>query len=183
MPGTRLAALTGVLFASYASCSMSTDYPSKPVRIYVAASAGGGVDITARVLAIKLSDLFKQQFIVENRAGASGNLGTEAAARAAPDGYVLLMGTIGTLTINPGLYKNLSFDTVRDFAPIVRAADATNILALHPSVPARSVKELIAVAKQRPGELLFGSPQNGTAGHLAGEIGRASCRERVLCGV
>ena len=170
MPGTRLAALTGVLFASYASCSMSADYPSKPVRIYVAASAGGGVDITARVLAIKLSDLFKQQFIVENRAGASGNLGTEAAARAAPDGYVVLMGTIGTLTINPGLYKNLSFDTVRDFAPIVRAADATNILALHPSVPARSVKELIAVARQRPGELLFGSPQNGTAGHLAGEL-------------
>ena len=142
----------------------------KPVRVYVGASIGGGVDITARMLAIKLSDLFKQQFIVENRAGASGNIGTEQVARAAPDGYVLLMGTIGTLAINPGLYKNLPYDTVRDFAPIARAADSTNILAVHPSVPVRDVKQLTAVARQRPGELLFGSPQNGTAGHLAGEL-------------
>lgn len=167
---TRIAVVAGVMIALQATPAWSADYPVKPVRIYVGAAIGGGVDITARVLAIKLSDLFKQQFVVENRAGASGNIGTEAAARAAPDGYVLLMGTIGTLTINPGLYKNLSFDTVRDFAPIARAADATNILAVHPSIPARNVKELITVAKQRPGELLFGSPQNGTAGHLAGEL-------------
>ena len=160
----------GMLIALQAPPASSADYPVKPVRVIVGASTGGGVDITARMLAIKLSDLFKQQFVVENRAGASGNIGTEAAARATPDGYVLLMGTIGTLTINPGLYRNLSFDTVRDFAPIARAADATNILAVHPSVPARSVKELIAVAKLRPGELLYGSPQNGTAGHLAGEL-------------
>jgi len=91
-------------------------------------------------------------------------------ARATPDGYVLLMGTIGTLAINPGLYKNLTFDTVRDFAPVVRTVDATNILVVHPSVPVRSLKDLIAVAKQRPGELLYGSPQNGTSGHLAGEM-------------
>ena len=163
-------ALAGVVFYLPATPSYSADYPAKVVRIYVGAAIGGGVDITARMLAIKLTDLFKQQFVVENRAGASGNIGTEAAARAAPDGYVLLMGTIGTLTINPGLYRNLSFDTVRDFAPISRAADSTNILTVHPSLPARNVKELIAVAKQRPGELLFGSPQNGTAGHLAGEL-------------
>jgi tripartite-type tricarboxylate transporter receptor subunit TctC len=167
---TRIAVVAGTVMALQSAPAWSADYPVKPVRIYVAAAIGGGVDITARVLAIKLSELFKQQFVVENRAGASGNIGTEAAARAAPDGYVLLMGTIGTLTINPGLYKNLSFDTVRDFAPIARAADATNILAVHPSIPARNVKELITVAKQRPGELLFGSPQNGTAGHLAGEL-------------
>ncbi len=154
----------------HAASGSSADYPVKPVRIYVGAAVGGGVDVTARMLAIKLSELFKQQFVVENRAGASGNIGTEAAARAIPDGYVILMGTIGTLTINPGLYKNLSFDTVRDFAPIARAADATNILAVHPSVPARSVQALAAIAKQRPGELLYGSPQNGTAGHLAGEL-------------
>ena len=165
-----LKALIAVVAGVVAAPVLSADYPVKPVRIIVGASTGGGVDITARMLAIKLTDLFKQQFVVENRAGASGNIGTEAAARATPDGYVLLMGTIGTLTINPGLYKNLSFDTVRDFAPIARAADATNILVVHPSVPARNVKELTAVAKQRPGELLFGSPQNGTAGHLAGEL-------------
>ena len=167
MPGKLLAAAAFALLSTPALCA---DYPMKPVRVYVGASIGGGVDITARMLAIKLSDLFKQQFIVENRAGASGNIGTEQVARAAPDGYVLLMGTIGTLAINPGLYKNLPYDTVRDFAPIARAADSTNILAVHPSVPVRDVKQLTAVARQRPGELLFGSPQNGTAGHLAGEL-------------
>ena len=157
-------------FVMQAIPAFSADYPVKPVRMYVAAAVGGGVDITARMVSIKLSELFKQQFIVENRAGGSGNIGTELAARATPDGYVLLMGTIGTLTINPSLYKNLPFDTVRDFAPIVRTVDATNILVVHPSVPVRSLKELIAVARPRPGELLYGSPQNGTAGHLAGEM-------------
>jgi tripartite-type tricarboxylate transporter receptor subunit TctC len=150
--------------------AFSADYPVKPVRMVVAAAIGGGVDITARMVSIKLSELFRQQFIVENRTGGSGNIGTEQAARATPDGYVLLMGTIGTLAINPSLYRNLSFDTLRDFAPIARTVDATNILVVHPSVPVRSLKELIAVAKQRPGELLYGSPQNGTSGHLAGEM-------------
>ncbi len=157
-------------FVAQAMPAFSADYPVKPVRMVVAAAVGGGVDITARMVSIKLSELFKQQFVVENRTGGSGNIGTEQAARATPDGYVLLMGTIGTLAINPGLYKNLTFDTVRDFAPVVRTVDATNILVVHPSVPVRSLKELIAVAKQRPGELLYGSPQNGTSGHLAGEM-------------
>ncbi len=157
-------------FVAQAMPAFSADYPVKPVRMVVAAAIGGGVDITARMVSIKLSELFKQQFIVENRTGGSGNIGTEQAARATPDGYVLLMGTIGTLAINPGLYKNLTFDTVRDFAPVVRTVDATNILVVHPSVPVRSLKDLIAVAKQRPGELLYGSPQNGTSGHLAGEM-------------
>ena len=160
----------GAVLAWCALPAAAADYPVKTVRIYVAAAPGGGVDITARLLAPRLSESFRQQFVVENRAGASGNLGTEQAARAAPDGYVLLMGTIGTLAINPGLYRNLPFDTVRDFAPVVRAADSTNILTVHPSLPVRSVKELIAVARSRPGELLYGSPQNGTAGHLAGEL-------------
>jgi tripartite-type tricarboxylate transporter receptor subunit TctC len=157
-------------FVAQAMPAFSADYPVKPVRMVVAAAIGGGVDITARMVSIKLSELFKQQFIVENRTGGSGNIGTEQVARATPDGYVLLMGTIGTLAINPGLYKNLTFDTVRDFAPVVRTVDATNILVVHPSVPVRSLKDLIAVAKQRPGELLYGSPQNGTSGHLAGEM-------------
>ena len=162
--------IAAAMFTIQAMPAFSADYPVKPVRMYVAAAIGGGVDITARMVSLKLSELFKQQFIVENRTGGSGNIGTEQAARATPDGYVLLMGTIGTLAINPSLYKNLSFDTLRDFAPVVRTVDATNILVVHPSIPVRSLKELIAVARQRPGELLYGSPQNGTSGHLAGEM-------------
>jgi tripartite-type tricarboxylate transporter receptor subunit TctC len=162
--------IVAAAFVAQAMPAFSADYPVKPVRMYVAAAVGGGVDITARMVSIKLSELFKQQFVVENRSGGSGNIGTEQAARATPDGYVLLMGTIGTLAINPSLYKNLPFDTLRDFAPVVRTVDATNILVVHPSIPVRSLKELIAVAKQRPGELLYGSPQNGTSGHLAGEM-------------
>jgi tripartite-type tricarboxylate transporter receptor subunit TctC len=148
----------------------AADYPGKSVRIFVGGATGGGVDITARILAAKLSELLKQQFVVDNRPGAGGNIATELAARSAPDGYTILMGTIGTLAINASLYQSLPFDALRDFAPISRAADSTNILVVHPSLPARSVKELIAIAKARPGELLYGSAQTGTAGHLAGEL-------------
>jgi tripartite-type tricarboxylate transporter receptor subunit TctC len=136
----------------------------------VGGATGGGVDITARILATKLSALLKQQFIVENRAGASGNIASELVAKAAPDGYTILMGTIAPLAINPSLYRTLPFDPSRDFAPISRAADSTNVLVVHPALPARSVRELIALARAKPGELLFGSAQTGSAGHLAGEL-------------
>jgi tripartite-type tricarboxylate transporter receptor subunit TctC len=129
---------------------------------------GGGTDLTARPVAQKLSDLLGQQVIVENRPGAAGNIATEQVARAAPDGYTLLMGTIAALAINPGLYGNLRFDPETDFAPIIQVVDATNVLVLHPSVPADSVKELIDLARQK--SLSAGSSGIGATGHLSVEL-------------
>jgi tripartite-type tricarboxylate transporter receptor subunit TctC len=129
---------------------------------------GGGTDLTARPVAQKLSELMRQPVIVENRPGAGGNIATEQVARAAPDGYTLLMGTIASLAISPGLYANLRFDPETDFAPVIQVVDATNVLALHPSVPANSVKELIDLARQR--SLSAGSSGVAATGHLSIEL-------------
>jgi len=129
---------------------------------------GGGTDLTARPVAQKLSELLGQQVIVENRPGAAGNVATEQVAKSAPDGYTLLMGTIAALAINPSLYGNLRFDPETDLAPVIQVVDATNVLALHPSVPAGSVKELIALAREK--SLLAGSSGIGATGHLAIEL-------------
>jgi tripartite-type tricarboxylate transporter receptor subunit TctC len=143
-------------------------YPVRPVRMIVGFAPGGGTDLTARPVAQKLSELLGQQVIVENRPGAAGNIATEQVARAVPDGYTLLMGTIAALAINPGLYGNLRFDPETDLAPVIQVVDATNVLALHPSVPANSVKELIALAKEK--SLSAGSSGIGATGHLAIEL-------------
>lgn len=169
-----------VASGAFALCAAAADYPVKTVRVLVGAATGGGVDITARILAARMSESLRQQCVVENRAGASGNIASELVAKAAPDGYTILMGTIAPLAINPSLYRTLTFDPVRDFAPISRAADSTNVLVIHPSLPARSVKELIAIAKARPGELLFGSAQTGSAGHLAGELFNATAGVKTV---
>jgi tripartite-type tricarboxylate transporter receptor subunit TctC len=129
---------------------------------------GGGTDLTARPVAQKLSELLGQQVIVENRPGAAGNIATEQVAKAAPDGYTLLMGTIAALAINPSLYGNLRFDPETDLAPVIQVVDATNVLALHPSVPASSVKELIALAREK--SLSAGSSGIGATGHLSIEL-------------
>lgn len=145
-------------------------YPSRLVRIIVAFPAGGGTDITARVLAEKLSGTWGQQVIVENRAGASGMIGTEAAARAAPDGHTLFMGTMGNLTVNKHLFPQMSVDPIRDFAPITNVVAVHFVMVAHPSVPAKNVKELIALAKKQPGQITYGSSGAGGAPHLAGEM-------------
>ena len=129
---------------------------------------GGGTDLTARPVAQKMSELLGQQVIVENRPGAAGNIATEQVARAAPDGYTILMGTIAALAINPSLYGNLKFDPETDFAPVIQVVDATNVLALHPSVAANSVAELTALARQK--SLSAGSSGIGATGHLAIEL-------------
>jgi tripartite-type tricarboxylate transporter receptor subunit TctC len=129
---------------------------------------GGGTDLTARPVAQKLSELLGQQVIVENRPGAAGNIATEQVVKAAPDGYTLLMGTIAALAINPSLYGNLRFDPETDLAPVIQVVDATNVLALHPSVPASSVKELIALAREK--SLSAGSSGIGATGHLSIEL-------------
>ncbi|HEY9447654.1 MAG TPA: tripartite tricarboxylate transporter substrate binding protein [Burkholderiales bacterium] len=146
----------------------AADYPTKPVRMLVGFAPGGGTDTTARPIAQKLSEALGQQVIVDNRPGAAGNIATDITAHAAPDGYTILMATIASLAINPSLYGNLPFDPEKDLAPVIQAVDSTNILSLHPSVPANSVKELIALSKQKP--LNYGSSGVGGTGHLAGEL-------------
>src|SRR5438067_11012754 len=145
------------------------EYPSRPVRIIVPSPPAGGTDIVARVLAQHLSQALRQQFFVENKPGAGNMIGIEAAARAAPDGYTLLM-TASTLALNSVLYKKVPYDPVKDFAPITLAATAPNILIVNPNVPAKTTAELIALAKQKPGALSYGTPGIGTSPHLCMEL-------------
>jgi tripartite-type tricarboxylate transporter receptor subunit TctC len=150
-------------------------YPTKPIRLIVPSVAGGGTDISARLIAPKLSEYLGQQVVVENRAGAAMMIGGEAVARAAPDGYTLLMG-ISTLTINPSIHPKMPYDTVRDFAPISLAVTLPNVLVTHPSLPVKTVKELIAFARSRPGQLNYGSAGVGSSLHLSSpESMRAWC--------
>src|SRR5258708_28568693 len=142
------AAIGAGLLAAPAQAA-AQDYPAKPVRMIVGFAAGGGTDTTAGPIAHRLSELFGQQVIADNRPGAAGNIATDIVAKANPDGYTILMGTIAALAINPSLYQNLPFDPERDLAPVTQAVDSTNILSLHPSAPANSVKELIAPAKSK----------------------------------
>lgn len=146
-------------------------WPNKPIRLLVGFAPGGATDIQSRIIAAKLQAELGQAVVVENRAGASGIIGTEAAAHAAPDGYTLLMGSITTHAVNVPLYgTKLSYDPLKDFAPISRVSNGYNVLVVHPDVPARSVAELVALAKAKPGALAYGSGGNGTSSHLAGEL-------------
>lgn len=145
-------------------------YPAKPVRIIVPFPPGGSVDTVARVVGQKLTNALGQQFVIENRAGASGNIGTGYAAKAAPDGYTLLMSSSPPLAANVHLFAKLPFDPALDFAPIILIANQPNVLVLHPSVPAANVKELIALAKSRPGKLTFGTSGVGASQHIAAEL-------------
>ncbi len=145
-------------------------YPSKPIRFIVPFPPGGGNDLLARELAQYLVEPLGQPVVVDNRPGASTIIGTELAAKAPPDGHTIFMGNNSTLAINPNLYKKLPYDAVKDFAPVSLLASAPFVLLVHPSVPARSVKELIALARARPGELNFGSAGTGITTHLAGEM-------------
>jgi tripartite-type tricarboxylate transporter receptor subunit TctC len=146
----------------------AADWPDRPIRMLVGFAPGGGTDATARAIAPKLSELLGQQVIVDNRPGATGNIATDIVSKSNPDGYTILMGTIAALAINPSLYEKLPFDPIKDLAPVTRAVDSTNVLVLHPSVPAKSVKELIALAKSK--SLNCGSSGVGGAGHLALEL-------------
>ncbi len=154
--------------AGFTAAAAADNYPSKPVRMIVGFAPGGGTDTTARPIAQKLGELLGQQVIVDNRPGAGGNIATDIVSKSNPDGYTILMGTIAALAINPGLYSQLPFDPEKDLAPVTQAVDSTNVLSLHPSVAAGSVKELIALAKTK--SLSFGSSGVGGTGHLAGEL-------------
>lgn len=162
--------LASVVFGVAPITAVAQDYPSKPLRIVVPFAAGGGVDILTRKLAQDLSERLQQQVLVENRTGAGGNVGADAVAKAPADGYTLLMATTGTHTINPGLYANMPFDAEKDFKPITLVASVPNLLVTNATVPARSVKELVDLAKAQPGKLSFASFGNGTSNHLSGEM-------------
>ncbi|MEJ8822581.1 tripartite tricarboxylate transporter substrate binding protein [Variovorax humicola] len=145
-------------------------YPDKPIRLVVPFPAGGATDLMARTLGQKLAERIGQPVIIDNRAGAGGGIGAEAVATSAPDGYTLLFATMGSLTINPSLYKNLRYDPVKSFEPITLTHNTSNLLVVNPGVPAKSVAELIELARKRPGELTFASAGNGTTSHLSGEL-------------
>ena len=145
-------------------------YPNKPVRIIVPYPPGGTADIIGRTIAEKLGVLWGQSVIVENRAGAGGTIGVDAVAKAAPDGYTMVLGVTGPLTIAPSINAQLAYDPLRDLVPITLVAAVPSLIAIHPSVPARDLKELIALAKSQPGKLTFASAGTGTSVHIAGEL-------------
>ncbi|WP_460873642.1 tripartite tricarboxylate transporter substrate binding protein [Paralcaligenes ginsengisoli] len=164
-----LAAMGATLTASSAAAK-SDSYPSHPVKIIVPYPPGGPADIVARALSAKMGASMGQTFVVENRSGAGGNIGTEEVARAVPDGYTLLLGTNGPLVVNVSLYDKLPFNPLKDFAPISQVATIPLVLLAHPSVPVNSVQELIAYAKAHPGKLTYASSGMGSGGHLAGAL-------------
>jgi tripartite-type tricarboxylate transporter receptor subunit TctC len=145
-------------------------YPLRPINLIVPFPAGGSTDLVARVVAEKMSQDLGQQIVVDNRGGAGGNVGSAAAAKADPDGYTILMGTVATHALNPALYKNMPYDPVKDFAPVSLLVVVPNVLVVNPDFPARSVAELIALAKEKPGEYSYASSGNGTPLHLSGEL-------------
>jgi tripartite-type tricarboxylate transporter receptor subunit TctC len=164
----RIAAAILAACAGAGICTAQT-YPNKPIRFLVGFPPGGTSDILARTIGQKLSEAVGQQVVIENRPGAGGNIGAEAAAKSAPDGYTIFMSTTSQ-AISVSLYSKLNYDLVRDFAPIIQAVNYTNLLVVHPSLPVKSVKELIALAKARPGELNYGTAGNGTPPHMTGEL-------------
>src|SRR5262245_64931362 len=170
---TLIAAVLGV-FTLAAPAQAQDKYPSRPVRIIVSFAAGGPTDISARIIGAKLHALLGQPFVVENKPGAGGNSGADLVAKSPPDGYTLLMATVSTHAINPGLYKKMPYDAVRDFAPVGQVGVTPTLLGVHPSVPATDVKSLVALLKANPGKYTYGSSGLGSILHLCGEQFKAS---------
>jgi tripartite-type tricarboxylate transporter receptor subunit TctC len=169
-PSWRLSAPIAFLVVGLAaSNALSQSYPTKPVRLVVPFPAGGAVDTVARTLGQKLGESLRQQVVIENRAGAGGNIGTDAVAKSAPDGYTILMTTHGH-AISPNLYRKLSYDSIKDFTPVTQLTSSFLLLVANPSLPATSLKELIAVAKAKPGSLNYGSTGLGAPPHLVTEL-------------
>jgi tripartite-type tricarboxylate transporter receptor subunit TctC len=172
-----VATLLGAILAWPAGAQ---SFPAKPVRIIVAFPPGGGVDIVARTMGPRLTELWRQPIVVENRPGASGVIGTEAAARSAPDGYTLFIGTLGNLTANQYLYPKMPVDPLRDMAPLTQVVAVHFVMVAHPSLPAKNVKELIALARARPGQINYASSGPGGAPHLGAELFKSMARVDMI---
>jgi len=164
----------------FAGVAAAQDYPSKSLRLIVPASPGGGADFLARIVGIKLTETMGQSVVVDNRAGASGTIAADITAKSVGDGYTVLMGQSTSIVIAPQIYQKLNYDTLRDLKPVTLVAEVPNVLVVHPSVPANSVKELIALAKAKPGLLNFGSSGNGAPTHLAGEMFKTATGTRMV---
>ena len=177
---TRLSLALAMLGLTGAVQAQATDYPAKPIRLVVPAAPGGGADFLARIVGVKLGELVGQSVVVENRAGASGTIAADGTAKSAGDGYTVLMGQSTSIVIAPQLYPKLPYDTLRDLKPVTLVAEVPNVMVVHPSVPANTVKELIALAKAKPEMLNFGSSGNGAPSHLAGEMFKSATGTRLV---
>lgn len=166
--------------AAFGASALAQNYPVKPIRFIAPNLPGGPTDILARLIGQKLAESFGQPVVIENRSGAGGNIGTEAAAKTPPDGYTLVTGNNATFGANVSLYKHLGFDPLKDFAPIVLVATQPNILVVHPSLPVTSVRQLIALAKARPGELNYAGSGMGAAAHLAAELFKSMAQVNIV---
>ncbi|HET7158896.1 MAG TPA: tripartite tricarboxylate transporter substrate-binding protein, partial [Burkholderiales bacterium] len=166
----KLQALAIALLVLMATAASAQSWPTRSIRLISPFAPGGGADITARAIAPKLSTALGQQVIVDNRGGAGGMVGVDLGAKAPPDGYTIVLATIGNIAVAPSLYSKMPYDPQKDLSPIGQAANALNVLVVHPSLPAKNVKELIAVAKQNPGQLNYGSSGPSATDHLAGEV-------------
>ena len=173
---------TGLAVALVLCCGLvqAQSWPAKPVRMVIGFPPGGGTDIIGRIVAQKLSETLGQQVIADNRGGASGQLGAELVAKSPPDGYTIMMAHIAAMSILPSLVAKLPYDPLKDFAPITLVAIGPNLLVVHPSVPVRTIKELVALAKARPGQLTYASPGAGTVQHLAGELFKLQAKVDIL---
>ena len=173
LPPRRACRLAGSLISAFSilvsvsSFAQAQDYPVKPVRVVVAFTAGGTTDILARSVSQQLAERLKQPFVIDNRPGGGGNIGTENVVRSPADGYTLLVGSVGPISINQTLFKNLTYDPLKDLVPIVQIADVPNVLVVHPSVPAKTFEEFLAYVKANPGKLNYGSTGVGTSSHLS----------------
>ena len=177
--------LTGVCLAilSAASAASAADaqaYPNKTIRFIVPFPPGGIADVMARVFGQKFTDAWNQPVVIENRTGAGGNIGADVVAKSPPDGYTLVMGSIGTHAVNVSLFSRMPYDPVKDFAPVALTMEADGLLVLHPSVPVKTLKDLIALSRARPGQLAYASAGNGTAGHLAGELFKSMAKIDIV---
>jgi tripartite-type tricarboxylate transporter receptor subunit TctC len=169
-PPSLIAALVVTIASGSALAQTAPNYPNRPIRMVVPFAPGGASDFVGRIISPRLSENLGQQIVIDNRAGAAGNIGVEVAARANPDGYTVLLGNIGTMSINPSIYPNFPIKPVRDFIAVTQVVDVPGSLVAHPSLPVKSVRELVDYAKARPGKLNFGSPGSGSANRLEMEF-------------
>ena len=169
-PGWTRSLLAAMVVACVATSAHAQSYPSKPINLIVPFPAGSTTDLVGRILQDELAKAVGQTVVIDNRGGAGGSVGSEAVARSAPDGYSLLMGTIGTHSINPAVYAKINYDPIKDFEPVIQFGTAPNVLVVHPDLPIKSVADLIAYIKANPGKVNYGSSGNGTSNHLSGAM-------------